>query len=413
MHRIKSSLVLIATVLTVIFSSHTAFSQDAKKIFKANCASCHKPTEEAGVGPGLKGLKSRWPDQAKLISWVKNSTAYLATGDVYANELKKKYNNGVMPAQALSDAEIIAVTDWADKGGDGPVVTTTPPPPGADVVEPANDTPQYVLMGLGILLLLLVIVLGTVRRSLQSLVNDQRGVETPERPSRPYVRFKIWASKNKKLVAIIGLFLICWFTKLGWDGLLGIGVHQGYAPEQPIRFSHKLHAGDNKISCVYCHTGVGKSKHANIPSANVCMNCHMAINEGPVYGKAEIQKIYTAVDWDPQKRTYGTNTKPVEWIRVHSLPDLAYFNHSQHVTVGKIECKQCHGAVDSMEVVKQNSPLTMGWCIDCHRQTEVDFKENKYYEELHKEFLADPKHKKGDKFTIGKLGGLECSKCHY
>jgi hypothetical protein len=194
---------------------------------------------------------------------------------------------------------------------------------------------------------------------------------------------------------------------------MGIGVYQGYAPEQPIKFSHEIHAGQNQIACVYCHSGVEKSKHANIPSANVCMNCHAYIQEGAVSGKEEINKIYAALDYNPETRVYGPNKKPIEWIRVHNLPDHVYFNHSQHVKVGKIECTQCHGAVDSMAVVKQNSPLTMGWCIDCHRKTEVDYKDNKYYEELHKQFVNDPAYKKGDKFTIGKIGGLECSKCHY
>jgi mono/diheme cytochrome c family protein len=408
---------ILAVCITVAFSSNLAKAQDAAKLFKGNCASCHKPTDQKLVGPGLKGVKSRWPDNAKLISWVKNSTEFLKTGDAYANKIFEEYGKSVMPAQALSDAEINAVIDWADKGGDAPVASTADTKNAAastESNETSSDTYFYVLLVVGILLIILIRVLGTVNKSLKSLVDEKEGIVIETKPDlSPYQSFRYWASQNKKIVAIIGLLLVSWVLKQGWDGLMGIGVYQGYAPEQPIKFSHEIHAGQNQIACVYCHSGVEKSKHANIPSANVCMNCHAYIQEGAVSGKEEINKIYAALDYNPETRVYGPNKKPIEWIRVHNLPDHVYFNHSQHVKVGKIECTECHGAVDSMAVVKQNSPLTMGWCIDCHRKTEVDYKDNKYYEELHKQFVNDPAYKKGDKFTIGKIGGLECSKCHY
>ena len=392
-------------------------AQDAAKLFKANCASCHKPSDQKLVGPGLKGVRGRgnWSDDAKLTAWVKNSVAYLSTGDAYANKLFEEYGKSVMPAQNLSDAEIIAIIDWADKGGDAPVATTTADGTGKVAANSESGSNYPLIFGVvAVILIILVTVLNSVKKSLEALVNEKKEIESTEKPDLGiWGNFNRWASNNKKIVAVIGLLLIIWVLKQGWDGLMGIGVYQGYAPEQPIKFSHKLHAGDNKIACVYCHSGVEKSKHANIPSANVCMNCHMYIQEGPQYGKEEISKIYAALDYNPETRQYGNNKKPIQWIRVHSLPDHAYFNHSQHVAVGKIECAECHGAIDSMEVVKQHAPLTMGWCIDCHRKTEVDFKDNKYYEELHKEFVNNPKYKKGDKFTIGSIGGLECSKCHY
>ena len=394
-------------------------AQDAAKLFKANCASCHKPTDQKLVGPGLKGVRARgnWADDAKLIAWVKNSVAYLSTGDAYANKLYEDYGKSVMPAQNLSDAEILAIIDWADKGGDAPAAAAAPADgakSGESGAESSSANYSLILGIVGLILLVLVIVLNSVNKSLQALVNEKKGIVEESTPDRGlFGNFRHWASHNKKIVAILGLIALIWVLKQGWDGLMGIGVYQGYAPEQPIKFSHKLHAGDNKIACVYCHSGVEKSKHANIPSANVCMNCHMYIQEGPNYGKEEISKIYAALDYNPETRQYGKNQKPIKWVRVHSLPDHAYFNHSQHVAVGKIECTECHGAIDSMEVVKQHAPLTMGWCIDCHRKTEVDYKDNKYYEELHKQFVNDPKYKKGDKFTIGSIGGLECSKCHY
>jgi len=418
MHRIKIRLISTVAILLALFLQSSALqAQDAAKLFKANCASCHKPTDQKLIGPGLKGIRSRWPEEAKLISWIKNSTAFLATGDAYANKLFEEYGKSVMPAQNLADADIVAIIDWADKGGDAPV-TATPDAAATETnatgAETSSDTYAIILLGGGIILLVLVSVLGSVKTSLQSLVDERKGIVVEPKPVRtPVENFKLWASGNKKLVAIIGLVLIIWVGKQGWDGLMGIGIYQGYAPEQPIKFSHKIHAGENQVACVYCHSGVEKSKHANIPSANVCMNCHMYIQEGPTYGKEEIGKIYAALDYNPETRTYGKNQKPIQWIRVHSLPDHAYFNHSQHVAVGKIECTECHGPIDSMEVVQQYSPLTMGWCIDCHRKTEVDYKDNKYYEELHKKFVNDPSYKKGDKFTIGSIGGLECSKCHY
>ena len=409
----------IALFLAFSINPVTVNAQDAAKLFKANCASCHKPTDQKLVGPGLKGVRARgnWADDAKLIAWVKNSVAYLATGDAYANKLYEDYGKSVMPAQNLSDAEILAIIAWADKGGDAPATAAAPTDGAKDGGaggESSSANYSLILGIVGLILLILVIVLNSVNKSLQALVNEKKGiVEEPTTDRGLFGNFRHWASHNKKIVAILGLIAVIWVLKQGWDGLMGIGVYQGYAPEQPIKFSHKLHAGDNKIACVYCHSGVEKSKHANIPSANVCMNCHMYIQEGPNYGKEEISKIYAALDYNPETRQYGKNQKPIKWVRVHSLPDHAYFNHSQHVAVGKIECTECHGAIDSMEVVKQHAPLTMGWCIDCHRKTEVDYKDNKYYEELHKQFVNDPKYKKGDKFTIGSIGGLECSKCHY
>jgi len=203
------------------------------------------------------------------------------------------------------------------------------------------------------------------------------------------------------LLAIIGLVQ-------GWYALKGLGVTQGYEPDQPIKFSHKIHAGDNGIQCLYCHSGAEKSRHANIPSANVCMNCHKYISKGPVTGDVEIKKIYAAVDWDGSKM--GPNQKPIQWVRVHNLPDLAYFNHAQHVNVGKIDCAKCHGDVQKMDVLAQDQPLTMGWCIECHRTTEVQMKDNGYYTGLHEELT---KKYGTDKITVDKIGGLDCQRCHY
>ena len=142
------------------------------------------------------------------------------------------------------------------------------------------------------------------------------------------------------------------------------------------------------------------------------MNCHKFIKSGPTTGTEEIAKIYTALDYDPDKGTYGPNPKPIQWVRVHNLPDLAYFNHAQHYVVGKIECQTCHGPVqDSMGVASQYSPLTMVWCIDCHKKTEVKMAGNGYYDQFHKELMA--KHQEDTLLTVEDIGGTECARCHY
>jgi hypothetical protein len=200
-----------------------------------------------------------------------------------------------------------------------------------------------------------------------------------------------------------------------------IGIDQGYAPVQPIHYSHKIHAGANKIDCKYCHSSAIKSKHSGIPSLNVCMNCHKNIAEyngeedlangytKEFYTK-EIAKLYEAVGWDDADQSYTGEEKPVKWIQIHNLPDFVYFNHSQHVNVAGVECQTCHGPVEEMEIMYQHSPLTMGWCIDCHRETNVDLENNDYYEKIHEELS---KKYNVEKLTAAELGGLECGKCHY
>jgi len=193
----------------------------------------------------------------------------------------------------------------------------------------------------------------------------------------------------------------------GWVSLWNTNVHTGYQPVQPIKYSHELHAGTMKIDCQYCHSGAYKSKNASIPSLNVCMNCHKVVKtESP-----EIHKIYDALGYDPKTQKYdSTQSKPIQWVRIHNLPDFAYFNHSQHVKVGGIKCQACHGPIQTMKEVYQYSPLTMKWCIQCHRRTEVNGKGNAYYDSI---LAAHDKLKKGEKVTAAVLGGIECGKCHY
>ncbi|HEY4789312.1 MAG TPA: cytochrome c3 family protein [Bacteroidales bacterium] len=180
-----------------------------------------------------------------------------------------------------------------------------------------------------------------------------------------------------------------------------IGRSKNYQPDQPIKFSHQIHAGQNQISCFYCHFNAEQSKFAGIPPASVCMNCHILIKEGTRSGKFEIDKIYQAID----------ENKPIKWVKVHNLPDYVFFSHAQHVVAGKLDCKLCHGNVASMDEIAQVNDLSMGWCIKCHRETGVQF-DNKFYgkyAQLHKD-LKDGKIKK---VTVEQIGGTDCMKCHY
>lgn len=403
-------------LITALFSFSKAFAQpDGKKLFKANCSSCHSITDQKLVGPGLKGVQSRWPDKDKLYAWVKNSPEFLKTGDAYANQLFEQYNKSPMtPFPDLSNEQIDAILKYVEEGDKkGPIPGPTPTPGPTSDAEP-NNTLTYVLLGLALLLVILVVVLKGVKKSLNKVVNEKNGL--PEEAELGTAEsIKKWISKNKAIVIIVVILLVIGGLKDIWNGLLSIGVYEGYAPEQPIKFSHKIHAGDNKINCVYCHSGAEKSRNAGIPAAMVCMNCHKGIQQGSVTGDTEIKKIYAALDYDPATQTYGNNPKPIKWVKVHNLPDLAYFNHSQHVVVGGVACQTCHGEVEKMDVLSQHSPLTMGWCVDCHRKTEVKMEGSEYYQEIHNRLSDDlkKKFKEDGKITVDELGGIECAKCHY
>lgn len=181
-----------------------------------------------------------------------------------------------------------------------------------------------------------------------------------------------------------------------------IGLNQNYSPIQPIKFSHKIHVKENKIDCIFCHNSPEYSRESGIPTTNICMLCHNKIKSGKRSGQFEISKI---------KMSFK-DQKPIEWIKIHNLPDHVFFSHAQHVSVGKIECKKCHGDIEEMHITSQYSTLSMGWCVKCHRETEVQFKENIYYSN-HKELMNDLKSGKITKVTADKIGANDCQKCHY
>ena len=364
-------------------------------LYKNNCAQCHAVTDEVVVGPGLKGIEGR-RDYAWLKRWINNPMGVIASGDKYANELYVKFNKTQMTAfPNFGDPEVKAVLAYIKSAG-----TPAAPVAGTTMAAPVAETGGGKFVNT--ILVALLVIMGLVLFALLGilkLLNKLSGNESPVGTETSFVKnfqasFKNIASNKTVRSAIVWVFILL-ATKATFDGMYGIGVHQGYAPKQPISFSHKLHAGEMKINCAYCHTGVYKGKQSGIPSANICMNCHNAIKrESP-----EIQKIYTAIE----------NNKPIEWVRVHNLPDLAYFNHAQHTNVGGLDCKNCHGEIEKMEVVQQRSTLTMGWCIDCHRKSEVNGKDNGYYTKL---MEAHSLVSKGA-MKVQDNGGLECAKCHY
>jgi mono/diheme cytochrome c family protein len=428
-HLLKGTIKKIFILCLLGFGSINA--QDGAKLFKQNCAVCHAAhTDQRLTGPGLKGVFDRVPKPAEewLTKWILNNEKMIKAGDPYAVKIYNDYGKAAMTVfeGILTEADVKAILDYiknppadnaqtAAAGGAGSAAASDD-----ELVEEKDNTFLYVLLLSVVILSILWVALRNVRVALENLNRKIEGKEIPE-DKGIYHEVKDWFSRNRRFVGAMSVILVFVGMKSCWDACYNIGVYydwrtqKGYKPEQPIKFSHKLHAGEHEIACQYCHNSVEKSRHAGIPSVNVCMNCHKAIQKGPKYGEAEIAKIYEAAGFDPKTNTYDLNKqKPIEWIKVHNLPDHVYFNHSQHVVVGKIECQTCHGDLKAMTVAEQKSPLTMKWCIECHRQTEVaGIKDNPYYERMHQYLKEKYKGKKDVKFTVEKIGGLECGKCHY
>ena len=372
-------------------------------LFKANCASCHAIDKKL-IGPALAGVGDRWESEDKLIAWVHNSSAFLATGDAYANKLFNDYNKAVMSSfPSLTADQVKDILLYIKNPAVGAPVAAAPVA-GVAVSDSKGSSDWYIWILISFLAVL-ALLLWTVSSKLDKAVREKAG-ETVEDIS---LNKKILSKKTFKVLMLIGSILLVFNI---FNGAIDLGRSQGYAPDQPIRFSHALHVGQNKIECQYCHSSVEKSKHASIPGTQICMNCHKAVQEGPKYGKEEIAKIYNYSGWDPNQSKFTKAPKDIEWVKIHNLPDHVYFNHSQHVKVGGINCQTCHGKVEEYEVMKQFAPLSMGWCINCHRQTEVKFADNKYYSVFQK-YQDELKKGTKAKVTVADIGGTECAKCHY
>jgi cytochrome c2 len=424
-HSRLTRLLLKSFTFLLIFSmSLSVQAQDAvdadrqsegRKLFKSLCSSCHK-LDKKFIGPALGGIEER-READWLKSWIKDNAALRASGDADANAIFDEYKGSPMTAfPQLTDKNIEDILYYTTVGD--------PVKPGAEntgatatVVKEASPWLTRILIGIIIIGILII-------ASLLKVISELKGA--PKTPGLAGNAQELWEGfkKNTFLHVLLTIFLALTTAYIVFGLLFKVGVDEGYQPIQPIAFSHAIHAGDNKIDCQYCHSSAKHSKTSGIPSANVCMNCHKNIAEvaddtkvtigETVLGKTEldkeIQKLYTAVGWDADNLTYTGETKPIKWVRVHNLPDFAYFNHSQHVTVGGLKCQTCHGPVETMDEVYQFSSLTMGWCIDCHKETKVDLKGNAYYTKIHEQLSK----KYGvEQVTVAQLGGKECGKCHY
>lgn len=430
----KKSLLLL--LILSIFSFFKISAQDGKALFQSKCAQCHNVMVD-GTGPALKGLEERgqWSDHAKILQWVHNPAAFMVS-DKHTQELKARFNIVMTPFPELTQKDVDAVVAYVNKTAED----ASKPQPVADNGGGGEDNQNWVIFGvISLIMAIIALILMQVNSNLKKLSDDAENIHRPE-PVPFY--------KNKVYISVIAILL---FVVVGFyitEGAIGLGRQQAYQPKQPIFYSHKVHAGINQISCLYCHGNAWESKHAAIPSVNVCMNCHKAITEykGPklfdeeqneVNGTEQIKKLYSYAGFDPanaSKWTPAMIKEPVAWIKIHNLPDHVFFSHAQHIRAGNVQCQTCHGPITEMDEVRQFAPLSMGWCINCHRETKVNFNYtdstgNKFYsiyEKFHKDLQADTVwtdntrkeikeiHKaKMDSVTVKDIGGLECQKCHY
>jgi mono/diheme cytochrome c family protein len=411
-HRIPNFLFFIALAI----SAGVTHAQDGKSLFQTNCAQCHNPIQVV-VGPALKGVTQRVTDSNLLHAWIRNNVKVLATGNTYFTNLYNQYGRAPMNTfPGLSDKEIDAILNYVENYAQPIAATNT-----SDFPNAAQED-HTVLYGI-VTFILAVFVFGLylVNGSLKKLAEEQKGI--PQTAPIPVYRNKIY-------ITAFLMILFCafgwWLTSLG----IGLGRMQGYQPEQPIFFSHRVHAGLNQISCLLCHGNAWESKQASVPSLNFCMNCHAAItvykgerlqreNQTRVDPNEEIQKLFSYTGYDPSKGKYTRQGRPIEWIKIHNLPDHVFFSHAQHVHVGKVQCQTCHGPVQEMDEVRQFAPLSMGWCINCHRSTAVNFPDsvagrqgNKFYN-IYPRFTNELKNHDKDSVTVQDIGGTECQKCHY
>lgn len=422
MFRICFRSVLSIFVVLLLCNVPAIAAPDGKALFMSNCASCHNPVKES-TGPALQNIRASLPGGDWVYNWVHNSGALIASGDAEAVRVYNKYNKTQMTAfPQLSKEEIDAILKYVDEYK---APSAAPAAGGETAGNPAGpqESNSWLYTVITLSLLLLVVILWRANASLRRAANEKDDVANEK-------EIPLYRSKFVIAVTAILLFIFAGYWLV--NGAINEGRQQNYQPLQPLYYSHKVHAGINQINCLYCHAGAEKSRQAMIPSTNICMNCHKQIKEytgeadhplvtaegKKINGTEQIQLLYKYAGWDPSKKDYNRDANgnilatPVQWVKIHNLPDHVYFNHSQHVKVGKVQCQQCHGNIEEMDEVYQFAPLSMGWCINCHRQTEVQFSSNNYYS-IFSKYQEELKSGKRSKVTEAELGGMECQKCHY
>ncbi|MFB9053296.1 cytochrome c3 family protein [Formosa undariae] len=423
--KLSKNIFRLAIVFLLAFTTSLSAQGDpakGKALFNSNCAACHQ-LDKKMTGPALRDIETRLSEEAGvdkewIHSWIRNSSGLIKSGDDYANKIFNEYNGVPMTAfPQLSDDDLDNILAYTAEKKAAPAPAAAGEVGMSKASGEGDGISNKIILGALVLLFgLLAMALVLVRQTLNRFA-EAKGVEVKKSSRLP-----IWKAfvQNQFLVLVTVVVLLLMGGYYVYGYLMQVGVDQGYEPVQPIHYSHKIHAGDNGIDCKYCHSSARVSKTSGIPSLNVCMNCHKSIYEvaestaTPEYSKefydGEIQKLYKAVGWDDTEQKYTGETQPVKWVRIHNLPDFVYFNHSQHVTVAGVDCQTCHGPVQEMEVMYQHAPLTMGWCINCHRETNVKVKDNDYYTKIHEELSK----KYGvEELTAAQMGALECGKCHY
>ena len=432
--RLSSNILRLSLIILIAFSTSLSAQEGdpaaGKALFNTNCASCHKMDKKM-TGPALRNVEARLAeeeglDREWLYAWIKNSAGMIKSGDAYANKIYNEYDKTAMTAfPQLSNADIDNILAYTAAEPDKVDPCIANPQPGCPNYNPdgtggGDDSAsnKLILGALALLFALLAGALVLVNKTLRRFA-EEKGLDIVEESKGT----PIWKAfiQNQFLVLVTAILFLLAAGYFVYGYFMQVGVNQGYEPVQEIHYSHRIHAGDNGIDCKYCHSSARVSKHSGIPSLNVCMNCHKSISEvapttaTPEYSKdfydGEIKKLYAAVGWDDTNQKYTGKTKPVKWTRIHNLPDFAYFNHSQHVMVAGVECQTCHGPVEEMEIMYQHAPLTMGWCINCHRETNVKVKDNAYYTKIHEQLSK--KYGDLDQIKASQMGGLECGKCHY
>lgn len=460
----RIGLVLLAAMLACRSLLAAPTKEAGKELFIANCATCHnKNMKDKLTGPPLAGVQAKWGDDKALYSWIRNSQAMIAAGSnpnalAIWNEYKPIQMNAFPNLTDEQIASMLLYIEFQAAGGDKPQG-------GGVAVTPESEDKG----GIPWLFVGLATLLGLLAFALMRIVDNLNNVARVQGGEAPLQRSWVSSLGSKGFVAfsVFAITLLAGYRSV--DNATRMGRTQNYEPDQPINFSHKIHVTQNKIDCQYCHDGARRSKHASIPGASTCMNCHAAVKQGTISGTSEITKIYASIGFDPLTNKYvegyenksekevediykkwigqaymeknnlksldeagrqavenqwagvvkalkndsnGKIQGPIEWVRIHNLADHAYFNHAQHVSVGQVACQKCHGPVEQMDVVYQYSTLGMGWCINCHRETEVKFKDNDYYKQFQR-YHDELKAGKRDKVTVEDIGGLECQKCHY